>query len=238
MKSLEQGTLRVERHQQVSGFLSSKLPDNIATLATELWSAAGRVRGAGLSAALNRVLEWRLEDAAEILDSELQQVKRRLSRVGEVEEAAGMVLRYIRAAEEGTAAINLRIMAKVIRGLASGSRLQSCHFLRYAEAIAPLTAEEIFIISALYEKTVELERQGLTRDRDNQAWAMTTEELVPLMFDDEQSLAEVTLTASRTGLVTKAGPFKLGPFCVTPLLNDLARLASLRRAIIDEGHDY
>ncbi len=215
-------------------FVNNKLPDGLAALARELWVASSG--NASLrSTALGRVLSWRLEEAEDILDSELSQIKRRLSRVGEVEEAAGMVLRYIRAAQEGTSQINLRIMAKVIRGLAARSRAKASDFLRYADAVASLTVEEICVVTCLLEKTVELDELGISKDRDNKAWSQMIDDLVPRMFTDQQHVAEILLAASRTGLVTKAAPFKLGPFCTTPFLHDLAELASLQRAITEEG---
>ena len=214
-----------------------KLPDSFSALARELWVASSG--NAGLSSlALSSVLRWRLEEAEDILESELGQIKRRLKRVGEVEEAAGMVLRYIRAAQEGASQLNLRIMAKVMRGLAMRSRVRAADFLRYADAVATLTVEEICVITCLLEKTIELDDLGLTKDRDTKAWAQMIDDLVPRMFTDQQHVAEILLAASRTGLVTKAAPFKLGPFCITPFLNDLAELASLRRAVLDEGLDY
>jgi hypothetical protein len=229
-----------DRHQQGDEhrFVKSKLPDSFAALAAELWVASSALGGGALSTALGSVLGWRLEEAEEILDSELRQIKRRLSRVGEVEEAAGMVFRYIRAAQEGALQINLRIMAKVIRGLASGARPKAAEFLRYADAVSSLSVDEICVISSLLEKTIELDQLGLTSDRDGKAWSLMIEDMVPRLFADQQTVAEILLTASRTGLITKAAPFKLGPFCTTPLLHDLADLASLDRAIVEEGVDY
>jgi len=232
-----------QRYEQQESFdkktkrlVNNKLPDSFAALARELW-VASTAHADLLSPALGRVMSWRLEEAADILDSELKQIKRRLARVGEVEEAAGMVLRYIRAAEEGTALINLRIMAKVIRGLAARSRAKAASFLRYADAVSALTVDEICVVTCLLEKTIELAELGLSKDRDNKAWSHMIDDLVPRMYADQQQVAEILLAASRTGLVTKAAPFKLGPFCTTPLLHDLAELASLQRAITEEGLD-
>jgi len=121
MNNLQHARSPEEQQGGEQRFVSNKLPDSFAALAAELWVASS-ARGGRLSSALGSVLGWRLEEAEEILDSELRQIKRRLSRVGEVEEAAGMVFRYIRTAQEGASQINLRIMAKVIRGLASKAR--------------------------------------------------------------------------------------------------------------------
>lgn len=238
MKTVPQHHDRQEHHDSDTRVVvSERLPDSFAMLAQELWVASSG--DASLrSTALGRVLSWRLEEAEDILDSELRQIKRRLARVGEVEEAAGMVLRYIRAAQEGTSQIILRIMAKVIRGLAAGSKAKACDFLRYADAVASLTVEEICVVTCLLEKTVELEELGLSKDRDNKAWSQMIDDLVPRMFTDQQHVAEILLAASRTGLVTKAAPFKLGPFCTTPFLHELAELASLQRAITEEGLDW
>jgi len=237
MQSVTQSYEQQENYDpKAKRLVSNKLPDSFAMLARELWVASS-VNADRLSPALGRVMSWRLEEAEDVLDSELRQIKRRLTRVGEVEEAAGMVLRYIRAAQEGTSLINLRIMAKVIRGLAARARAKAADFLRYADAVASLTVEEICVVTCLLEKTVELDELGLSKERDNKAWAQLINDLVPRMFTDQQHVAEILLSVSRTGLVTKAAPFKLGPFCTTPFLHDLAELASLQRAITDEGLD-
>lgn len=237
MQTITQSYEQQEKpEQKAKRQVSNKLPDSFAVLARELWVASS-ANADLLSPALGRVMSWRLEEAEDILDSELRQIKRRLTRVGEVEEAAGMVLRYIRAAKEGTSLINLRIMAKVIRGLAARSRSKAADFLRYADAVASLTVEEICVVTCLLEKTIELDELGLSKDRDTKAWSQLIDDLVPRMFTDQQHVAEILLAASRTGLVTKAAPFKLGPFCTTPFLHDLAELASLQRAITEEGLD-
>ena len=237
MTNLQQAHDLQEQKDHGHRFTNNKLPDSFAALAAELWIASS-VSGGTLSSALGSVLGWRLEEAEEILDSELRQIKRRLTRVGEVEEAAGMVFRYIRAAQEGALQINLRIMAKVIRGLADSVRPRASDFLRFADAVASLSADEICVIHCLLEKTNELDEMGLTKDRDAKAWALMIDDLVPRMFTDQQKVAETLLTASRTGLVTKAAPFKLGPFSTTPLLHELANLASLGKAIVEEDIDY
>jgi len=100
MNNLQHARSPEEQQGGEQRFVSNKLPDSFAALAAELWVASS-ARGGRLSSALGSVLGWRLEEAEEILDSELRQIKRRLSRVGEVEEAAGMVFRYIRTAQEG-----------------------------------------------------------------------------------------------------------------------------------------
>jgi hypothetical protein len=222
---------------QATNLMTNKLPDNFADLAVELWAAAQVPASAQLGGALRKLLNWRLEDTQEILITELRQTKRRLSRVGEVDEAAAMVVRFIRAAREGTGRVNLRIMAQVIRGLSNRPRLRASDFLRFADAVANLTLEEITALATLHEKTLELEAVGVARDRDNEAWAQTVDELVPSEFADEQRLAAVMLAASRSGLITKTAPFKLGPFACTDLLYELAELASLSKAVAEEGHE-
>ncbi len=217
--------------------MTNKLPDNFADLAVELWAAWQGPMIAGLSGALRKLLSWRLEDAQEILIGELQQTRRRLARAGEVDEAAAMVIRYIRASQEGTDRVNLRIMAQVIRGLSGRPYMLASDFLRYADAVASLTLEEIRSLATLNAKTVELETQG-SRDRDSEAWQQAVSALVPSYFAEEQRLAAVMLAACRTGLVTKTTPFKLGPFAATSLLLELAELASLSRAVAEEGHEF
>ena len=94
--------------------------------------------------------------------------------------------------------------------------------------------DEICVIHSLLEKTAELDQLGMTKDRDGKAWALMIDDLVPRMFADQQKVAEILLTASRSGLVTKAAPFKLGPFSTTPLLHGVTGTFAASATCFDE----
>jgi len=112
--------------------------------------------GAGASAALagwtlGSLFRKRLDTAREILLEELRRCEKSLHEIGEVEEVAAITYRFARAAQEGTARLNLRLMAKVIAGQARLGTLVANEFLYYADIIASLRREEIILITTLHK---------------------------------------------------------------------------------------
>lgn len=71
----------------------------------------GSLAGAGFAIAAERLQRWRLERARDILIDELRRGERTLS-APEADEIVAVLLRYGRAAQEGAARLNLRLMAK------------------------------------------------------------------------------------------------------------------------------
>jgi len=60
-----------------------------------------------------------------------------------------ILYRYLRAAQEGAARINLCLLAEVISGKAGSRKLTSDKFLYYADLIASLTDEEILLLGVM-----------------------------------------------------------------------------------------
>lgn len=91
----------------------------------------GNLAGASFAVAVQQVQRRRAERARDILLDEMSRGEKTLS-IPEVEEAAAVLLRYGRAAQEGAACLNLRLMAKVIAGQAQRRCL---YFYAAAEAV-------------------------------------------------------------------------------------------------------
>ena len=72
--------------------------------------------GEAASDTIRRVLRKRLESAREILIEEMKAGKKFADEIPP-EECASAVLRYLRAAEEGSAHRNLRLMAQTMMNL-------------------------------------------------------------------------------------------------------------------------
>lgn len=162
--------------------------------------------------------------------AELRRGDRYILEAEDVDEAAAMMFRYLRAAQEGTARLNLRLMAKIMRGLAAERPIYADQFLRYAEMVAALTREEVILIATLYAKTQDLKENPEWRE---EALNLAKGELVPRVFDSADRFYAVMAAASRTGLVVTGG--WSDQFCTTPLMEDLARLVSFREALEEEG---
>ncbi|MGI4807500.1 MAG: hypothetical protein ACRYF2_05255 [Janthinobacterium lividum] len=109
----------------------------------------GNLAGAGFAIAAQHLLRRRVEWARDILLDELRQGEKTLSDL-EVEEVVAVLLRYARAAQEGTARLNLRLMAKVIAGQVERGVLYADEFLRNADLIAGLKREEVILLGTIH----------------------------------------------------------------------------------------
>lgn len=74
--------------------------------------------------------------AKNVLIEEPSQGQALIESIAEVDELAAILLKYMRAAEEGTARPNFRLMAMTIRGMTAKRTLTASRFLYYASLMA------------------------------------------------------------------------------------------------------
>lgn len=133
----------------------------------------------------NEILSTRAEEAFEILMSEIRQGN--FENIDQ-NEVVSVIARYQRDAMEGVARENLRLLARVINGMAEKHKLSAPSFLRYANILASLTEKEIRVLAVM------------TRFRDADMQTLGGERHDALMEITQQ--AEGHLQALlRTGLV-------------------------------------
>lgn len=92
----------------------------------------------------NGILDKRTKEAMEILLSEVRQGS--FKNVHQ-DEIVSVVARFQRDAMEGTAKNNLRLMARVINGMAKKEELKAPSFLNFANVLSGLTEEEITVLA-------------------------------------------------------------------------------------------
>lgn len=150
------------------------------------------------------------------------------------DEAISAVLRYIRAADEGSARLNLRLMARVIAGKAFLGNLKADEFLYYAEALASLRREEIVLLATIHR--IKTERQA--RDPNTpieKIWNEVVEALVPSLFATEPALRGSVMGCLRTGLLVDINSNDdAGYYVTSPLMDELEALAPFEVAIHEE----
>ncbi|MBB6221935.1 hypothetical protein [Rhizobium leguminosarum] len=98
--------------------------------------------------ALRILLQQRAQKARDILLAEIRLGTRPI-QFQSADEAAAITYRYMRAAEEGAARTNLRLLARVIVGSAEGSGLYADDFLRWADVLAGLRREEVIVLGVM-----------------------------------------------------------------------------------------
>jgi len=163
--------------------------------------------GTLIGSALERTISKRAETARDIIIQEIAEGRRLKNDTDEIDEFVAILYRYLRAAQEGTARLNLRLMARVINSQLEREGLYASEFLRYAEIISSLTREEVILIGTRYR-----ERENYRRSRNQEHWSdaktingIVATSLVPRLFKDEGELTATTTALQRTGMVVSGG---------------------------------
>jgi hypothetical protein len=215
----------------------NQLPQKLLIAAVnDMMSSAGLSGGNLLGVALEKLFQRRVEVARDILLDELRSGTKTLTD-DEMEEVVEILYRHIRAAQEGTARLNLRLMAKVIAGQAHLGNLLADEFLYYADMLAALRREEVIVLGALYRHwRSDSVQQSREDGRPNAAMTAAKEELIPKVFRDEEEFLATLGAATRTGLVTYISGFDR-VYMASPLMDRLYVLAPLEAALNVELED-
>jgi hypothetical protein len=181
--------------------------------------------------------EKRILTAREILIEEMKQGDSITVDAQDVDNFVAITHRYFRAAEEGAARLNMRLMAQVIAGQKLDGRLSADEFLQHAEMLASLSVKEIALLGTFYAKYQELLNKG---KYDHDAAAESTQhalrELVPVPFENTKEMMASAHAITRTGLLLPHPGALGGPtFEPTILLGRLYRLANLNDALKKES---
>lgn len=99
------------------------------------------------------MLRHRAVKARDIAISEMKKGSRDKLDVADPDEFVAILYRYMRAATEGQATINLRLMAQVMRGHAVNPSLFASDFLAYADLISSLRREEVVFLATMLKFT-------------------------------------------------------------------------------------
>ena len=204
----------------------------VADAMTGSASLGAGTAGAVAGIALGELLRKRHEAARDILLDELRSGDKTLAEMSEVGEVVAILERYVRAAREGAARLNLRLMAKVIAGQAHRGNLIADEFLYYADILASLRREEIILIATLHRhsksKAVEqIDEGGKAYKTQN----LTKEELVPALFLSEKHFMAILGATIRTGLVIGSSAFNEVLYETSPLMGTLETLAPFQEAL-------
>jgi hypothetical protein len=217
--------------------MPGNLPSHLGALASDFLSGFFVPGASFLGSALQSLIQRRLAGAQDILLEELRRGDRTLPlNISEIDEAVAMMFRYARAAQEGTARLNLRLMAKVIAGQAHLGNLIADEFRRYADVLASLTREEIILIATLHRHWISADVQQAEEERrEGIAHQATVRDLVPTLFRNEEELKLVASASMRTGLVISVPVWDETIYTTTSLMDKLERFAPFQEALNQEA---
>ena len=224
----------------VKSMPADRLPAILSGVVTDLMTG-GASGGAGLvgsvaGVALSDLMAGRRETARDILLDELRTGDKTLAETGEVDAVVAILERYARAAREGAARLNLRLMAKVIAGQAHLGNLVADEFLYYADLLASLRREEVILLATLHRlksapEVLETDEGG----QHNKVEELTVAELVPRLFDTEEILRAVMGGLTRTSLVQGHSTMSRIMYGTTALMDKLVDLADFDDALSRES---
>lgn len=182
--------------------------------------------GKALDQALEPLLRSRLERARDILLAELKDGKIDLAGLPK-DEIACVMYRFLRAAQEGSAKRNLRLMARVLVNLEPPSpTLYADEFLAWADTIASLRREEIVVVTELFK--AEVEAAGIaTVDVEITNMAVRNAKSVLERQFTHPEIDQWLTSCGRSGLVVPLSAWGGITFRTTPLMSKLVRLAGL-----------
>lgn len=215
----------------------------MAALVDDLLSARGLAGGAMLSEAMRRWVARRLDHARAIRLEEMRRGKRDIVDVGQQDEAAAILFRYQRAAIEGTARLNLRLMASIAAGQSERGRFDADEFLAWSDSIATLRREELILLAEMHRAERGPPPATLTpRERDlwvsEGKWEAVHRVVVPDPFRDAEEVRAAAAAASRSGLVMAVSGSVDSPvtYVTTSRLTRLIDLASIEDALGRDGY--
>lgn len=104
--------------------------------------------GVLLVEALTRVIKWRRKSAVQIMCEEVETKDRALTEK-DIESVAAISYRYARAAQEGAAQLNLRLLAAAFAGQLSKDELSADEFLMLSDKLSSLSRGEITVLAGI-----------------------------------------------------------------------------------------
>lgn len=217
--------------------------DLVTALLTDLLQpvtgAAGTATALGV-AGVSHILRGRVEAAREVLIDELRLGNVDLSAVPE-EEAASVIYRYGRAAIEGAARVNLRLLAAVAAGQSRSEGLFADEFLRWADVLAGLRREELLVLGEFIKVSEDVSPADGSKDEIDataaRVWSAVTEALALRQQFTEERTRQICAAITRTGLIAvRAGTMDdIVIYGHTELLLRLHRYADIEGVAAREG---
>jgi hypothetical protein len=186
--------------------------------------SALQVPGSGFFGKLgDKYLERKQREAAEILIEEVSKGSPEPINFtdGDTDPLIEIIYRFSKAAADGAARENLRLLAQVIAGLKRNKALQSDKFRKWANVLEQLTRDELLVIGKAIATKRELEANPSTS-----FWRRLKEELAISGYQEAEA-GSLCASLTRTGLLLPSSGWGELVYRPTPWLDELASLADV-----------
>ncbi|MFL9987138.1 hypothetical protein [Paraburkholderia sediminicola] len=205
--------------------------DSLPAVVSDVFGLFALPLGGIAGEALKALLKKRMEAAREIMLAEISRGDIRFSET-DADESVAIVYRYLRAAQEGAARTNLRLLAQVLSGQARLGLIKADEFLYYADILTSMRRDEILLTGEILREWNAAEKlAGDNTERMRYATNRAMLTLIPNVFDDAGDFRANADGLRRTGFfliqATAGGGDLFGP---SPLLLRLSKLIDFEAA--------
>lgn len=203
---------------------------------TAEWMKSGGILSAGRTA-LAAYLKQRSADAQKILFEELRNGGKQPEQVAAEDDSIAVVHGYMRAAWEGRARVNLRLLAKAITGQLQRGTLVADEFYLYAESLAGLSRDEVILISTLlrhHPKLPDVPEEEMGEREKQSPWLATIAEMESKGWQRDK-ISAVAGRCLRSGFVIAQSAWDGLAFKVSPMLLDLSKTVDFGDALRRES---
>ncbi|MEK7994672.1 MAG: hypothetical protein AAB403_12780 [Planctomycetota bacterium] len=210
----------------------ANLPDVFGVIA----EGAELLKSGGLSAGravLNAYLKKRSDQARDILFDELKRGGLLPEQVAAHDDGIAVIHGYNRAAWEGRARVNLRLLARAITGQLLANNLVADEFFLYAESLAGLSRDEIIFIATLLRHSAnrpDVPEDQMGEQENLAPWLKALEEMSAEGWNNDKTSA-VAGRCLRSGFVILLPTFDRMAYKVSPMLTDLCKTVDFDDAL-------
>jgi hypothetical protein len=213
--------------------MSSNVPAILGALVADGLSAIGVPGGSTAGEAVKGYLNRRSAMATDVLLDEFRRAEIDAATAVAEDDRVAIIYRYLRASWEGSARVNLRLLAKAIVGRMQANSLVADDFMPHADALAALSRDEIILLAEMYRVQQSFGRTGANKEYP---WIA---EVVPNMERLGWSKDRANTTAGRalrSGYVIAVSGFGALVFVPSPLLIDLCKTVDFDDALRREAN--
>jgi hypothetical protein len=231
------------RARSLLGEQMTTLPEIVGEFISDAITMAGEAAkvsfpGAAIAGrAVARYLKRCREAARDILMDELRCANISGAQAASEDDAVEVIYRYLSAAQQGAARLNLRLLAKVIVGQFEAGRLVADEFLQFAEVLASLSRDEIIVIGTMYRAWCNVQQQARERPTTVSGidpWDVAKRELSTKGWNDDRAITAAT-RSQRSGLLTSKTVYGGQAFVVSPMLIELGATVDFDDALRSEN---
>ena len=186
--------------------------------------SALQVPGSGFFGKLgDKYLERKQTEAAEILIEEVSKGSAEPINFtdSDTDPLIEIIYRFSKAAADGAARENLRLLAQVIAGLKRNKALQPDKFRKWANVLEQLTRDELLVVGKAIATKRELEVEP-----NISFWARLKEDLAASGYQEAEA-GSLCASLTRTGLLLPSSGWDQLIYRPTPWLDELASLADV-----------